>query len=178
LENLGVKICVAYQIGRNFPIATDSYDDLVAMNVDQAAPKEKLMELSTLLPTLAHWHAVLNLPEPYRAFQYAVKTIFPATDLQLWFPDESTEDGLYREDAGRTGAVLSSIHLPETLAGLRIHVSRLHRKHRAFESLSCFAQGWPILGLVASRHFRTPIIPAYWQEAVDGNAPQPEQKQP
>lgn len=166
VENLGVRICVAYQLGRNFPISTDSYDDLVAMHVDQAPPKEKLMELSTLLPTLAHWHAVLDLPEPYAGFRNAVTSIFSETNLQLWFPDESTEDHLYRENAGRTGAMLHSIQLPETLAELKTHILRLHRKRSAFESLSCFAQGWPILGLIASRHFRTPVIPAYWQEAV------------
>jgi hypothetical protein len=176
VENLGIRICVAYQLGRNFPISTDSYDDLVAMHVDQAPPKEKLMELSTLLPTLAHWHAVLDLSEPYEGFRNAVTSIFSETNLQLWFPDESTEDHLYRENAGRTGAMLHSIQLPETLAELKVHISRLHRKRRVFESLSCFAQGWPILGLIASRHFRTPVIPAYWQEAVNSNPPQPEQE--
>lgn len=166
LESLCTRICVAYQLGRHFPISTDSYDDLVAMNVGQAPSKEKLMELSTLLPTLAHWHAVLDLPEPYEAFRNAVTSIFSETDLQIWFPEESTEEHLYRENAGRTGAMLSSIQLPETLAELKTYSSRLHHKRRAFESLSCFAQGRPILGLIASRHFRSPIIPAYWQQSI------------
>jgi hypothetical protein len=176
IENLTIRICVAYQLGRDFPISTDSYDDLVAMNVGEAPPRKKLMELSTLLPTLAHWHAVLDLPEPYEAFRNAVTSIFSETDLQLWFPDESTEQHLYRENAGRTGVMLHSIQLPETLAELKALISRLHDKRREFESLSCFVQGWPILGLIASRHFRTPVIPAYWQEAVNGKPSQPEQE--
>jgi hypothetical protein len=176
IDNLSARLCVAYQIGRNFPIATDSYEDLIAMNVGQAPPRDKLMELSTLLPTLAHWHAVLDLPEPYKAFRNAVTSIFSETDLQLWFPDESTEEHIYQENAGQTGAMLHSILLPETLAELKTYISRLHRKHRAFESLSCFAQGWPILALIASRHYRTPVIPAFWQEAVNGKPLQPEQE--
>ena len=118
---------------------------------------------------------MLDLSEHYEAFRNAVTSIFSETDLQLWFPDESTEEHLYRENAGRTGAMLHSIQLPETLAEFKAHSSRLHHKNRAFESLSCFAQGWPILGLIASRHFRAPVIPAYWQEAVNGQPPQPDQ---
>ncbi len=173
LEELGVRVCLAYQLGRNFPISTDSYDDLVSTHVGDATTKEKLMGLSTLLPTLAHWYAVLNLYEPYEAFHNAVVSIFDETDLQLWFPDESTEEHLYRENAGRTGATLHSIQLPETLDELKDHIVRLHQKQRAFESLSCFAQRWPILGLIASRHYRTPVIPAYWQGVVNDDPPQP-----
>src|SRR5918999_4803532 len=130
-------------------------------------PKEKLMEISTLLPMLAHWYAVLDMTGAYEAYREAVVEAFPETNLQLWFPDESTDDHLYRENAGFTsGDTLSSIQLPATLEELKAHIVRLHEERRAFEGLSCFAQGWRILGLIASRHFRTPVIPAYWQELV------------
>jgi hypothetical protein len=168
VEGTYARMMLAYKLGKHFPIYTDSYDDLVAMHVDQGPPKERLMQLSTLLPMLAHWHAVLDMGAEYEAFRKSVADTFGETSLQLWFPLEDTEEHLYRENAGfASGTVMAPIGLPATLDELRAHVVRLHEERREFEGLSCFAQGWPILGLIASRHHRTPVIPAYWQQALD-----------
>lgn len=168
LENLGVRVWFAYRAGQHYPISTDSYDDLVAMHFGQAPSKEKLMELSTLLPMLAHWYVVLDLPEAYEAFRNNVAQTFTHTALQLWFPDEQTESHLYRENAGFTsGTTLAPIHLPSTLQELKTEGERLHEARPVPENLSCFSHGWSILGLISSRHFRTPVMTAYWQPASD-----------
>ncbi len=168
LESLGVRVWFAYRAGHHFPISTDSYDDLVAMHFGQAPPKEKLMELSTLLPMLAHWHIVLDLPEAYEAFRNNVVQTFNRTTLQLWFPDDKTEDHLYRENAGFTsGTTLAPIHLAGSLEELKGETQRLHEARPIPKNLSCFSHGWSILGLIASRHFRTPVMTAYWQPAGD-----------
>lgn len=170
VEDTCARILFAYKLGKHFPIYTDSYDDLVAMHVDQGPPKERLMQVSTLLPMLAHWHAVLDMGDEYEAFRNSVTETFGATTLQLWFPLEDTEEHLYRENAGFTsGTVMAPIRLPTTLEELKTPIVRLHEERREFEGLSCFAQGWPLLGLIASRHYRTPFIPAYWQEPVSEN---------
>ena len=169
--DLGMRASFAYRVGRHFPICTDSYDDLIATHAGRAPPKEKLMGLSTLLPMLAHWHAVLGMAEPYEAFRENVVETFAQTTLQLWFPDEDTEDHLYRENAGfSSGTTMAPIRLPATLDELRVHIARLRETRREAEDLSCFAQGWPVLGLIASRHYRTPVIPAYWQRRVGAPA--------
>lgn len=167
VEELTWRIIFAYQLGRHFPIASDSFDDLVAMSFGRAAPKEKLTELSTLLPMLAEWYAVLGMSS-YSEFQKAVGTTFPHTDLQMWYPDTTTDDYLYHMNAGLTsGATLSSIQLPETLEGLCARILQLREFQDVSSTISCVTQGWSILGLVASRHFRTPILPLYWQDQVD-----------
>ena len=167
VKDTSARIVFAYNLGRHFPIHTDSYDDLVALHVGQGPSKESLMQVSTLLPMLAHWHAVLDMGAEYEAFRNSVIETFGETTLQLWFPLEDTEEYLYRENAGFTsGTVMAPIVLPTTLDGFRAHADRLHGERREFISLSCFAQGWPILGLIGSRHHRTPIIPAYWRRAV------------
>lgn len=164
LEVLSMCIVRAYQIGKYFPISSDSYDDLVEMVVDQAFPKEKLMQISTLLPMLAHWYAVLDLGDPYRLFQEAVTKTFTKTNLQLWFPDEDTDTYFYSTNAGfASGVTLPSIRLPETLDDLKVHILRLREKDQAFNNLSCIIHGWSVLGLIASRHFRTPVTSAYWR---------------
>jgi hypothetical protein len=126
------------------------------------------MELSTLLPMLAHWHVVLDLPEAYADFRNNVAQTFTQTALQLWFPEDGTEDHLYRENAGITsGTTLAPIHLPGTLHEFKIEVRRLYKARPVPENLSCFSHGWPILGLIASRHFRMPVMTAYWQPPGD-----------
>jgi hypothetical protein len=130
LENLGVRIWFAYRSGHHFPITTNSYD-LVAMHFGQARPKEKLMELSILLPMLAHWYVVLDLPEAYADFRNNVAQTFTQTALQLWFPEDGTEDHLYRENAGITsGTTLAPIHLPGTLHEFKTEVRRLYKARR------------------------------------------------
>lgn len=163
ITELGHRIFFAYQNGKYFPIASDRYDDLIAMEVGQAPPKEKLMEVSTLLPMLAGWYAVLNLASEYKPFQEAITTTFAKTNFQLWFPDEDTDNYLYKTNAGyEGGATLSSIQLPKTLDEFKTYIIRLHDKQQVFNNLSCVNRGWFVLGLIASRHFRTPIIPGYW----------------
>jgi hypothetical protein len=163
LKELSHHIIFAYQIGKCFPIASDNYNDLIALEVGLAPPKEKLMELSTLLPMLAGWYAVLNLADDYRAFQEAVTRTFNKISLQLWFPDDETDNHLYITNAGYAGGfTLHPFRLPENFDDLKTYIIRLSEKYKDFNNISCVTCGWFVIGLIASRHFRTPIIPAYW----------------
>jgi len=163
LKEISGHIIYAYNIGKYFPIASDSYEELIAMEFDQAPPKEKLMELSTLIPMLAGWYAILDLSDEYRIFQEAIATTFPNTNLQLWFPDENTDSHLYSSNAGYAGGfTVSTIQLPQTLDDLRTNLICLSEKQQPLNTLSCINRKFSILGLISSRHFRTPVIPAYW----------------
>jgi hypothetical protein len=165
-NELSGRILFAFRLGRHFPISTDSYDDLVDLAVGAGPPKENLMELSTLLPMLAEWHVVLNLPS-YEAFQQAIHDALPQTDLQIWYPDDSTDAYLYRINAGlESGLMLASIQLPATLEELRMRILHLRDARDVASSISCIAENQSILALIASRHFRTPVLPLFWQEQV------------
>ena len=177
LDQLCHHVLFGYRVGRHFPISSDSYDDLVALRFDGDMPIAKLADLSTPVPLLADWFAVLDLPESYRDFQAGVAQIIPKTHLQMWFPDEATEEILYRANAAyERGTTLGSIHFPERLEDLKARIERLMRRS-VFEKLSCIEQGWPALGLIASRHFRTPLIPEYWQQSVE-SASDPSESEP
>jgi hypothetical protein len=164
---LSQEITHGYLLGKYFPIASDSYDQLVALQFGQAPPKEKLMELSTILPMLADWYAILDLDAEYLEFQEAVTQVFASTNLQHWFPDETTDDFLYACNAAyESGFTASSINLPANLENHRLLVARLLERHQDFKQISCFMYGFPVLALISSRHFRTPVIPAFWQSDV------------
>lgn len=160
-------IICGYQLGKYFPIASDSYEQLVALEFGQALPKEKLMELSTILPMLADWYVILDLSAEYSAFQQAVIRVLASTNLQYWYPDATTDDCLYACNAGyRSGITASSIKLPENTEKHKLLVTGLLESHQKFKQFSCFKHGFPVLALISSRHFRTPVIPAFWQYDV------------
>jgi hypothetical protein len=173
VQELANHILFAYRLGRHFPISTDAYEDLVAMQVGEIPDTANLTELSTLLPMLAEWYAVLDLPRPYAEFRRGIAQVLPNVNLQLWHPDDATEEYLYRSNAaGESGATLSSIELPEELGIFTRRIARLEERGM-FETLSAVAEDWPVLGLIASRHFRTPVIPGYWRTAVQDTTPFP-----
>lgn len=162
IEQLCSSILFAFRIGKSYPISYDSYEELVNVLTDQAESKEKLTEISTLIPILADWHVIFDLNEEYDDFQREFNETFSHTSFQRWFPDSETEDTLYQKFAGRTGHCYPFRNLPQTIKDLKNEVSKLHKERDEYKSLSCFLNGWPGIGLMASRHFRTPVIPAYW----------------
>jgi hypothetical protein len=160
-------IIYGYQLGKHFPIASDSYEQLVALQFGQALPKEKLMELSTILPMLADWYVILDLSAEYPAFQKAIIQVLVSTNLQYWFPDATTDDYLYACNAGyRSGVTVSSIKLSENTEMHKLLVTNLLESHQEFKQFSYFKHGFHVLALISSRHFRTPVIPAFWQYDV------------
>jgi hypothetical protein len=168
---LAHHVVLAFRLGRHFPIATDSYDDLVALHASTSAPaaafKKKLMQLSTLLPMLGEFCAVLELRETLAAHRHAVVELLKDINLQLWQPDEVTEQHLYRVNAAReSGYSITSIELPPTTEEMVAEMRESLEREGKLDVLSCVAEGWPALGLIASRHFRTPVIPAFWRELL------------
>lgn len=161
------QIRLAYESGRYFPVATDDYDDHIDLEIGKARDKRELMNLSTIFPLIADWLALLNLEDDYQDFRAVIEQDFEHTNLQLWFPGEETESFLHKTNASRkTGNTFSSIKLPETIEEVRQRMAELVEKHDTLNSFSCVQCGLPALGLIASRHFRTPVIPAYWQRSA------------
>lgn len=172
LEKLTVRISIAYSIGEHFPVASDSYQDLIDLGLGQASSKRRLMCLSTILPTIAEWYAIIGNQKNYNSFRKSVMDVYEDIDFQLWYPDQLTEGVLYTQNAAYdTGTMCTSINLPENIETLRDNMREWFNDQKTVPQLSCDKFRFFALGLVASRHFRTPVIPAYWQKLVpDPNA--------
>ena len=167
LEKLTVRISMAYSIGEHFPVTSDSYEDLIALKLGQTTSKQHLMCLSTIIPTIAEWYAIVGRQDDYTAFRKAIINACEDVDFQLWYPDDTTEALLYKQNAAYdTGTICTSINLPESIETLRNNMRVWFKDQTVFPELSCVKSGFPALGLVASRHFRTPVIPAYWQKLL------------
>lgn len=153
-------------MGKYFPIDTDSFDELLGVCIEGSIKKEEAFKMSTLLPILAQWCLALNFNEPYQGIVDAIGNIFPGCTLQIWYPDEETEDVLYKGYAGQTGAVEAPMSLDKDIASMIDRVVKLQDQIIKPEKISAFFRGQGWIPLMASRHFRSPLIPIYWQKRI------------
>ncbi|GAB61820.1 MAG: hypothetical protein DWB56_07930 [Candidatus Jettenia sp.] len=153
-----------HYVGKYFPVSTDSFDDLVSLNISNKINKEKLMGLSTLLPILAQWCVCLDLKEAYNYIKRTIKDAFLFVNLQLWYPDEETDNYLYKTNAAyQSGSTEVRIELPDSLEELKNKFQKVQVNTIEPNKISSLRSGIPALDLIASRHFRTPVMPFYWQ---------------
>lgn len=169
IQLLARNISAGHALGRYYPIQTDSYEDLVEL-IHGHGRNSELLGLSTILPLLAGWCLILDSAEVYQQIWRIVSGPLSETNLQLWYPDARTEELLYSGCASNdSGFSVHSIVLPDAMAEFR---SKLYEQVAAvspYLGFSFQSAGMQIIGLVASRHFRTEHIPAYWQSLILGS---------
>ncbi|WP_282295749.1 hypothetical protein [Stenotrophomonas sp. PS02289] len=167
LEHLAGRLRFTFAVSHCFPIATDSMEDLVAMEVLDLSEEQiqRLRHLSTLIPTIMYWCAKFGLKDLYQRLQAQQDVGFKGVFFQLWYADSKTESLLYREPAQHdSGAMEISIHLPTQMSELN-ELERLKRQSgniATVDSFSAVSAGAPALVLMACRHFRTPVPPQVW----------------
>lgn len=164
IKELVSRILFSFQIGSYFPICTDNIDDLIDVAANVKGAKDGKADISTLIPMLAEFCAILNLKEPYANITYGCEKLLSKTTLQLWYPDATTESVLFAGNAAlESGSSYVPIVLPLDIASLKARMSTLVTYLCNPEDMAFFEHGLSFYGLVASRHFRTPIMPYYWQ---------------
>jgi hypothetical protein len=169
LAELIKRIDYTLKLKRNFPICSDSTDDLVESIVFGSDElNSSLMKMSWLLPTLAGWSIILEQHDLYDVLSKNAKESYPEICLQLWHPtvqDISTH--LYFGDAlFRCGESEAPIQLPDTASEYRSRMEALLKseRHNVVALSSAGLAGILAIDLVACRHFRTPIAPMFWYQ--------------
>lgn len=152
-----------FRMNKYFPIQSDNFDDLVELNSEDI-DKRKLFELSTLLPILAQWSLVLGMDDIYSMIQKSVTKDFPNCTLQIWYPDEETDALLYTTNAANeSGNSEAPITLEASIDEMKNRIRLVQERTIPFEKLSSVNATLVYLPILASRHFRTPMLPFYWQ---------------
>lgn len=167
LTEMSRRLAYCYRRSRGFPIATDSLDDLVELDSGQLDENgiQKLRDLSTLVPTILYWCAILGHDELYKDLQSVQDSLFDGVCLQLWYPDETTDNHIYRGAAQReSGVTEAPIIFPVTITEL-VQANRELMESKTVPDLSfssAMRHGFFGLVLMACRHFRTPFPPQFW----------------
>lgn len=167
LRELIGRLTFGFSVSRWFPVSTDSFDDLVEFVVDrEEVDIEKLKETSWMVPTIAQWAAALGEDQAYENLVALRKDALKNTCFQLWYPDQKTDEIMYRGPAHfESGISEAPVDLPATADEMRSNINRTRTESPVKESFNSPASkaGLVWLDLVANRHFRTPVDPALWQ---------------
>ena len=116
---------------------------------------------------LAQWCLALGFNDLYGAIQNLVAEDFPECTLQIWYPDTDTDALLYTSNAaGESGNSESPLSLDVSVDEMRKRVNLVQDKTVPLEDLSSCKIGLVFLPILSSRHFRTPMLPIYWQAKI------------
>ena len=172
LSELSVRLDYTLKLKRNFPICTDSHEDLVELVVfDNEEERSRLMETSWLLPTLAGWAVILKCFDLYQMLARSTKTEYPEVCLQLWHPTASdTSKFLYFSQAQfDCGESEAPIILPDKPVALIDQMKTLlqSERHNVISSSTAGRAGRVAIDLIGCRHFRTPVAPFFWYQILE-----------
>jgi hypothetical protein len=163
------RIEFAYHVlGRYFPIDTDSLEDAVMLLNTDAEIKKDRVRSSTLLLALLQFSAIIKADTLYKNIIDMIRRNFKQTTLQIWFPDNTVDEYLYILNAGySSGLTFAPKSLPDTTEGMNRLIKECNEKYIYKNAISSINKGFMILPLIASRHFRTPILPLYWTMYIE-----------
>ena len=177
LGELAWRVPFGRAVRQRFPVATDRYEDLVALSFGEPVDWEQITAFSTLVPVLAGWIGRIAGEAGYSAFRGAIESAFQGTNLQVWYPDADSEAVYLSENAAdATGVTEASLVLPKAAIDWAEMLQEASgRLEGAFGGFSFVVRDWGVLGLVASRHFRTPVVSRYWrrESASEDALPEP-----
>lgn len=160
-----------FKIKRNFPISTDSTDELIEATVfGDDELRTRLMKMSWLLPTLAGWAVLLGRDDLYEAIAKNSKNEYPEVCLQLWHPTQELAKHLYYWPAQyHCGESEAPITLPDRSSEFRDMMKAVldSERHNIIDKSPAGLAGIVALDLVACRHYRTPVAPYFWYRLME-----------
>jgi hypothetical protein len=167
IRELAPRLTFGFRNEKWFPISTDSFDDLVAFEIDRKdVDMAKLRETSWMIPSLAQWAAAMHEDQTYSHLVGLRDDICKDTCFQLWYPDEKTDEVRFRGPAHfESGIAEAPVDLPAAAEEMRALMKRTRDESPVKEKgqSSATTAGLPWLDFIACRHFRTPVDPYFWQ---------------
>jgi hypothetical protein len=165
------RLNLAFTLNRLFPIGTDSFDDLVDLDVGgDAELKELLKQHSWMLATIASWCVMLDLDDMYAVLAQGHATKYPEVGSQLWHPSGEWSARWYFGAAHRgSGSTEAPYALPPSAQELRERIAKFNATARLIweERSPALEIGLWALDFIACRHFRTPVPASMWYHFQD-----------
>ena len=157
---LRLKFTVATH-GR-YPAALTEYSDLLAHPKAQTDEyRQDASQASVLIPLLLSFAAGLGDAQSVATLQELVAGPLAHCTLQLWVPDEDSEEHIYLNDDDH-GAGAADVPTSADGRDLLDIVAAICQSPNAFDRLSAIRAGCFPLILTACRHHRRPVPPQYW----------------
>lgn len=154
------RLIYAVQLHRRYTTSLTDYRDLVEHPRERT--KEYLEEAtagSTLIPFLAAWLAKVGDQTRLARLAALAGNELKHCTLQLWLPDEESEQYLYLDSDTHGRALCDLPVAPDGMALSEVLSEAL--KDYGDLQLSAHDRCWPLV-ILACRHWRLPAPPQYW----------------
>lgn len=164
LSRLIKKIVEVFQTKKMFPLFIMDYSKLLDVYLEN---KEAEVNSSHLMILLAEWSLAYGSIINYDFIRSIIEKLFPKLNLQVWFPDENTEETYFKKQAmHESGTVMVNIVLPKDY---RDHVKRIHEELRLYTKERTFSLSSRLnfLPLLSSRHYRNLPFPIQWRGSFE-----------
>ncbi|MCT9810867.1 hypothetical protein N0K08_09485 [Acidovorax sp. Be4] len=160
------RLNLVFMLDRMFPVGTDSFDDLIELDVHGTDEFKGLMRRhSWLLATMASWCVMLGQDDAYQNLAENHAKEYPDLGSQLWHPTADWAATWYFGPAHQgSGSTEAPYALPTSARSLRDRIAQFNATGRLRweENSPALAMGlWP-LDFIACRHFRTPVPASMW----------------
>ncbi|RDT53553.1 hypothetical protein DXF93_16280 [Escherichia coli] len=167
IKDLIVRLDFVLKVGRNYPISTDSIDDLIEVDCNNGDEylKEKTTNSSWLIPTLIGWCVILDKKDGYNTLRDGVNKSYKKIYSQLWHPTKDIYSHLYFHQAQYvTGETEVPINFPEEMSDYNNRMTQIkdNERYNISSASNAIKFGLSILDFIACRHFRTPLSPSLW----------------
>lgn len=160
------RLKIVFTLDQMFPVGTDSFDDLVELDVHGTEEFNGLMrQHSWLLAVMGSWCVMLGEDDVYEDLAKSYVKAFPDVGSQLWHPTADWTEKWYFSPAHQgSGSTEAPYTLPPSAQALRDRIAKFNVSGRVRweENSPALAMGlWP-LDFIACRHFRTPVPVSMW----------------
>lgn len=160
LKDLLEHLLIRWNVHKRLPELRNDIDLVIEYEATGQRPIGYTDSSSTLLYMLFELCLLFGEDELYSQYVSA----FQDVGYQVWYPPSDVEKILYSQEVfGGATEVISE--LPEDLEKFWLDVQA---RHQQFDSLdfSPFERNFPVMLLIASRHFRTPVFPIWWRSLM------------
>jgi hypothetical protein len=152
-----------------YPVASDSFESVVQMNIFSDVEVEDGISISTLIPIIMGWFWFFNLKEQYEICQKDYLIAFNKTNYQLWIPDSETDKRLYSDvlSAYETGISEASLKLDVSFEDWNEKMNLMQNTLTDKDNISSIKNDFNSVFLVACLYNRVPAFPFYWSVMKD-----------
>ena len=156
----------------NYPCTINAYHELIEHPKPESdSYREEVTKGSILYPYISTFAAIFKFDEVFSGVKELQTKYLPHCNFQVWFPDKTSEDHFYLNDAMH-GATLSNVNLDNDKITFLKELFEECELSSSFDELSAVKYGhWPMI-LLACRHYRMPV-PMHFLKGLIANPLEP-----
>jgi len=159
LRDILEHMAIRKRFHQRLPELSNRIDAVIEFEASGERPTGYTDSSSSLIYMLFELCVVLDAEDTYLTY----RDLFPDTSYQIWYPPADVEEELYVNEVFR-GDTEIIYELPADFDDFRLDVQARHQFDRM--DYSPIQHGVPVILLLASKHYRTPLFPFWWRESA------------